>query len=116
MLASRTTPVLGRQHRFDVARVLVGRVAGQAARDLDRALGEDGDAVEGLLPVRRDVVAELLDLSARELLVRAFELLQAEGVRALFFEIGEEMAEPLADRIHVPCGDAQGVLLAGTAS
>jgi hypothetical protein len=61
--------------------------------------------------VGRDIIAERLDLGARELLVLAFELLQAERVRARLLEIGKEMAEPLADGIDVPGRDAQGGLL-----
>ena len=82
MLASRTTPLVGRDHRLDVARLDVGVVAGQAAGDLERALGEDRDAVEPLLPVGLDIVAEVLDLEPRKLLVEALDLLQAERVRA----------------------------------
>jgi hypothetical protein len=91
--------------------LLVVGIAGQAARDLDGALGENGDAVEGLLPVRRDIVAEVLDLGARKRLVEALDLLQAQGVRALLLEIVEEMGQALADRIDVPGGDDQGWLL-----
>ena len=69
-------------HRLDVARLYVGLVARQAAGDLERALGEDGDAVECLLPVGGDIVAERLDLGARERFVLAFELLQAKRVGA----------------------------------
>ena len=82
-------------------------IAGQTARDLDRPLGEDGDAVEGLLPVGGDVVAEVLDLGARKRFVEALDFLQAQRVRALLLEIVEEMRQALADRIDVPGGDDQ---------
>jgi hypothetical protein len=61
--------------------------------------------------VNGDVVAEVFDLGARKRLVLAFELLEAKRVGARLLEIGEEMAEPLADGIDVPGGDAQGGLL-----
>jgi hypothetical protein len=86
-------------------------IARQTARDLDRPLGENGDAVEGLLPVRGDVVAEVLDLGARKRFVEAFDFLQAERVRALLLEVIEEMGKALADRIDVPSDDDQGRLL-----
>ena len=73
---------LSRDHRFDIARLLVMGIARQTARDLDRPLGEDGDAVEGLLPVGGDVVAEVLDLGARKRFVEALDFLQAQRVRA----------------------------------
>ena len=100
-----------RQHRLDIAGLFVGRIAGQAAHDFERPFGEYGHAVEALLAVRRDVIAEVFDFGARECVVLAFQLLQAQSVRARLLEIGEEMAEPLADGIDVPGGDAQGVLL-----
>ena len=54
-------------------------------RDLVEAqLRQDGDAVEALLAVRLDVVAERLDLGARELLVDRLDLLQADDVGLRF--------------------------------
>ena len=99
-----------RDDRLDVARLGVGVVARQAARDLERALRQDRDAVERLLPVRLDIVAERLDLEPRELLVEALDLLQAERVGRGLLQIVAEMADPLADGIDVPGGDAQGGL------
>jgi hypothetical protein len=86
-------------------------IARQAARDLDRPLGENGDAVEALLPVRGDVVAEVLDLGARKRFVEALDFLQAQRVRAFLLEIVEEMGKALADRVDVPSGDDQRRLL-----
>src|SRR3546814_3294826 len=61
--------------RLEIARVVVSVVAGQPAEQvLDRRPGEDGDAVIGLLAVDGDVVAELLDLQAREVVVDALQL------------------------------------------
>ena len=71
-------------------------------------LDEDRDAVEPLLPVQRDIVAQRLDLGARKRLVDAFDLLQAQRVGARLLEIVEQMRQPLADRIDVPGGDDQG--------
>jgi hypothetical protein len=98
----------GWDHRLDITRLRVRPVARQAAFDLEGPFGENGDAVEGLLPVRRDVVAELLDLGAREGLVEAFDLLQAQSVGLDVLEIVEEMRQPLANRIDVPGRDDQG--------
>ena len=47
--------VSGRDDRLDIARVLLVVAARQATRDLDRPLGENGDAVKRLLSVRRDL-------------------------------------------------------------
>ena len=72
-----------RDHRLDIARLGVGLVARQAAGDLDRALRQDRDAVEALLAVRLDIVAEVLDLhAAGNCSSSALDLLQAERVRA----------------------------------
>src|SRR5208283_2925050 len=85
----------------------------QAAGDLERALGKDRDPVEALLPVGLDVVSKLLHLNPRELVVEALDLLQTERVRRNLLQVVEEMANPLADRIDVPGGDAQGAGLRG---
>ena len=99
--------VSGRDDRLDIARLRVVLVARQPARDLERPLGENGDAVECLLPVGLDVVAELLDLHPGELLVEALDFLQAKNVGLNLLQVGEEVRQPLADRIDVPGGDAQ---------
>ena len=91
---------------LQITRVGIVFHPGQAALfDIDRAFGEDGDAVIGLLPEDRDVIAEILDLGARELLFEALEFLQQN-------DIGAELAQPLLqvggagpDRVHVPGGD-----------
>jgi hypothetical protein len=51
-----------------------------------------------------DVIAERLDLQPRERLVDAFDFLQADDVRRALLEPGQEMVEPLPDRIDVPGG------------
>jgi len=42
------------------------------------------------------------------LLVKALDFLQAKDVGLYLLQIGEEVRQPLADRIDVPGGDAQG--------
>ena len=96
-----------RHDRFDIARLGVVLVTGEAPRDLERPLGKYRDAVERLLPMGLDVVAELLDLEPWKLLVEALDLLQAKNVGLNLLQIGEEVRQALADRIDVPGGDAQ---------
>jgi hypothetical protein len=99
--------VVGRDDCLDIARLRVVLVARQAPRDLERPLGENGDAVECLLSVGLDVVPKLLDLHPRKLLVEALDFLQAKNVGLNVLEVSEEVRQPLADRIDVPGGDAQ---------
>jgi hypothetical protein len=97
---------VGRDHAFEVARLLVRRVAGQApAHVLERALREDRDAVVGLLPVGDDVVARALHLGARKALVDRLQLLEADHVGLGGFQHLQEVVESLLDRIDVPGGD-----------
>ena len=96
---------LGRDQRLDIARLLVGE-AGQAARHvLDRMLGEQRDAVIGLLPVRLGLVAHRLELEAREGVVDALDLLEPGDVRLGLLHPGQHGVEPRLDRIDVPGGD-----------
>jgi len=104
-------PCVGRDDALDIARLLVGGIAGQAGLGLERPLGEQGDSVERLLPVDRDIVAERLDLGARKSLGDALDLLQAERVGPDFAKIIQKMRQALADRIDVPGGDDQGSAL-----
>ena len=83
--------VAGRNDRLDIARLRVVLISRQPACDLERALGENGDAIERLLAVRLDVVAELLDLHARELLVEALDFLQAKNVGLHFLQVRKEV-------------------------
>ena len=99
--------VSGRDDRLDIARLGVVLVARQAARDLERPLGKNGDAVECLLPMGLDVVAKLLDLHPRKLLVEALDFLQAKNVRLHLLQVSEKVRQPLTDGIDVPGGDAQ---------
>src|SRR3984957_15586280 len=99
--------VSGRDDRLDVARLRVVLIARQPARNLERPLGENGDAVECLLTMGFDVVAKLLDLKLRKLLVEALDLLQAKNVGLNLLQVSEEVGQPLADGIDVPGGDAQ---------
>ena len=73
---------------LDVAAVAVVGIAGKAdAAQLGRvALGQDGDAVEALLPVPDGAVAGRLDVGDRQRLVGAFQFLQADDVGLLALE------------------------------
>ena len=103
----------GRDDAFQVAGLLVAIVAGQAAAHiLERALGQDGDAVIGLLAMRHDVVAERLHIGARKGLVHAFQLLQADHVRIGALHEGREVVQPLLDGVHIPRGYPHRVTLA----
>ena len=101
-------PLAPGDHRLDIARLDVAIVAGQAALDLERMFRQDRHAVEGLLPMGGDIVAERLDLLARERLVHALDLLQADRIRRDLLEIVEEMGQALAHRIDVPGRDNHG--------
>ena len=61
--------------------------------------------------MRLDIVAKRLDLEPRKLLVEALDLLQAERVGRDLLQVVAEMADPLADGVDVPGGDAQGAEL-----
>src|SRR6478735_10166744 len=90
-------------------RVLV--VAGQPRLGLvEPELREQGDAVEGLLPMGDHVVAERLDLQPREGLVDAFDLLEADDVRLALLQPGQQQVDPLPDRVHVPGSYSDGHL------
>ena len=66
-------------------------IAGQARFGLvERQFREQGYAVEGLLAMGDDVVAERLDLQPRERLVDAFDFLQADDVGRAFLQPGQE--------------------------
>ena len=71
---------------------------GQAAADvLERRLGEQGDAVIGLLPVDGDVEAHGLEGVAREGFVDALQLLQAGDVRLRLLEPGGHRVDSRVD-------------------
>jgi hypothetical protein len=57
--------------------------------------------------VRLDIVAKFLDLYSRKLLVEALDFLEAKNVGLNLLQIGEEVRQPLADRVDVPGGDAK---------
>ena len=81
-------------------------VAGQPRGGfLERQLRQQRHAVEGLLAVGDDVVAERLDGLARKRLIDAFDFLQADDVGRAVLQPDHEVVEPLADRIDVPGGD-----------
>ena len=69
---------------------------------LERQLRQQRDAVEGLLAVGDDVVAERLDLEPRKGVIDAFDFLQADDVRLALLQPADEMLDPLSDGIDVP--------------
>ena len=89
--------------------MVVGVVAGQPRRHLvERKFGQDRDAVEGLLPVHCDIVAEGFQWLARKGVVDALGLLQADDVRLPLGQPGRQVVDSLLDRVDVPGGDAHG--------
>ncbi len=90
--------------------MIVAVVAGQADIDLvERKFRQQRDAVEGLLPVHGEIIAERLERLAREGVVDAFGLLQADDVGLALGEPGDRGIDALLDRIDVPGGDAHGL-------
>jgi hypothetical protein len=81
-------------------------IAGQARFGLvERQFREQRHPIEGLLAVGNDVIAERLDLQPRERLVDAFDFLKADDIGRAFLQPGQQMLEPLPDRIDVPGGN-----------
>ncbi len=88
---------------LDIAGLLIVRRPGKAADHvLGAHLGEDGDAVEALLAVGGDRVAEVLEGAAGKAFVDALYLLEADDVGALLAKIGERDVEARLDAIDVP--------------
>ncbi len=101
-----------RHHAFKIAGLFVGRIAGQAGPDvLQPGLRQYGHAVEGLLAVGHHLVARGLDLQPGEAVILCLDLLKAEHIGLGFLQEGQQMFEPLADRVDVPGGDSHGVVL-----
>ena len=72
-------------------------VAGKARFGLvERQFGQQSNAVEGLLAVGDDIIAERLDLQPRKRLVDAFDFLQADDVRRAVLQPGQEMVRAAA--------------------
>ena len=84
-------------------------ITGQSRLGLvERQLRQQRDAVECLLAVGDDVVAERLDLQPGESVIDAFYLLEADDVGRTLLEPGQEELEPLPDRIDVPRSNTHG--------
>jgi hypothetical protein len=99
--------LLQRDHAFEKSRVDVLVVAGKPRLGLIKGqLRQQRNAVEGLLAVGDDIVAERLDLQPRKRLIDAFDFLQAHDVRRAVLQPAQQMVDPLPDRIDVPGGDA----------
>src|SRR5262249_44755256 len=103
---------------LDVAGVAVAVIARQAAHGdlVERPLGEDGDAVEALLPMHRGVVAELLEGGSREGLGGRLDLLQADDVRVCLLDPRQGNIESGLDAVDVPGGDFHGGMGVGPAA
>jgi hypothetical protein len=87
--------------------MIVVRLPRKARRDfVETEFGQDGDAVEGLLSVDRNVITECFERLARKCLVDALDLLQAGDIRLALLEPGDEGIDALLDRIDVPGGDS----------
>ena len=65
------------------------------------ALGQDGNAVEALLPMPDGIIARAFDLADRQRVIGALQLLQAGNVRLLSFEIFEQARHARANSIDV---------------
>src|SRR5665647_531256 len=95
--------VLQRHHALEEPGMGVFVVPGEARLGfVERQLRQQCDAVKGLLAVGDHVVAERLDGLPRKCLVDAFDFLQADDVGTAIPQPGQEMVEPLPDRIDVP--------------
>jgi hypothetical protein len=80
--------------------------AGQAPGDvLERPLGENRDAIEALLAMHGNVVAELLERLAGERLVLAFDFLEAADIGRRLLQPSHEIGQARLDAVDVPGGD-----------
>ena len=86
----------------DQAFLLIGKMRIADQHLADRLAREQGDAVVGLLPGERGVVAGGLDLGQRERGVLELQFLQADDVRPGFGQPVEQVRQPDFQRIDVP--------------
>src|SRR5260370_36334404 len=95
--------MLERDHALQKTGVDIFLVPGEPRRGLvERQLREERDAVKSFLAVGDDVVAERLDSLAGKRVVDTLDFLQANNIGCAILEPGQEMVEPLPDRIDVP--------------
>src|SRR5690606_6980879 len=88
--------------------------AGQAAINLvEGEFREQGDAVKTLLAVGFDVVAARFELGAGEVLIEAFDFLEADDVGPGLVEPGEDRVQARVDTVDVPGRDAHDVSPSG---
>ena len=94
---------------FEIARLQIARIAGQAAPHFARrgAAREDGDAVMGALSVPDRTVAGRLDRGRGERRVAGLDLLQAGDVGTRFVEPLEQPRQPPVDSVDVEGRDLQ---------
>src|SRR5262249_30484492 len=78
---------------------------------VERPLGQDGDAVEALLPVHGAVVAERLEGLGGKRLVGALDLLEAGDLGVRLLEPGNGTVDARLDAVDVPGGDLHGVVI-----
>ena len=96
----------GTNDGFDVAGLLIGRIAGQRPLfHFNGLLGENRHAIEGFLPGERDVIAGVFNLGAGEPLLRGFQFLEQQNVRAHLSQIRRDVRQPHVDGVHVPRGN-----------
>ena len=102
--------LVGRENPFDETRLFIDVIARKAAIDLVEAqLRQDCDAVEALLAVRLDVIAQRLDLGARKTFVDRLDFLQADDVGRAFLQPVQQVVDAGADAVDVPGDDFHGM-------
>ncbi len=95
--------MLERDHALQKPGVDVFIVPAEARRGfLERQFRQQCDTVEGFLAVSDHVIAERLDRLPGKRLIDALDFLQADNVGGTILEPGQQMVEPLSDRIDVP--------------
>src|SRR5690606_40552143 len=95
--------------RLDIAAVLILRLAVEPASHFLRrpAFGQDGHAVEALLPVPDGTIAGRLDVLDREAVVLRLDFLQASDVGLRFGQPFDKPGQPGADAVDVEGRDLQ---------
>ena len=96
----------GADDGFEVPGVRIGRIAGERSLfDFDGLFRQNPHAIEGLLSDQRDVVADVFNLGVREPLLRGFQFLEQQDIRAHVSQIRRDVRQPDVDGVHVPRGN-----------